>query len=157
MSDQIKQDMLDLAIYNDLITGLIPLKVILEDIDKTTIVKDLEINNKIKELDAEKTDELELLQEELRIVTLRNRFLGRPNKIEKEIDLKRQTKKKIDNIEELKEEVKEWEFKSVRIIQDLNYEKNDEIVEIAKIELKLERSGVSKKSIIPKKQGNKSV
>ena len=44
------------------------------------------------------------------------------------------------------------------MLQDLNYEKYDEIVEIAKIELKLERLGISKKlidgfkkSIIPKK------
>ena len=79
-----------------------------------------------------------MLEEELRIITLRNRFLGRTNKIgcnsiEEEIDLRRQTKKKIDNIEELKEEVKEQEFKSVKTIKDLNYEKNAEIVEIAKI------------------------
>ena len=128
----------DLAIYDDFITGIIALKVILEDIDKITIVKDLEIN-KIKQSEAEKIGELELLQEELKIITLRNKFLGKPNKIEEEIDLRGQTKKIIDNIEELKEEVKEWEFKSVRILQDLNYKKNDEIVEIAKIELKLER------------------
>ena len=44
----------DLARYDDLITTLINLKVILEDIDKVTIVKDLEINNKIKELEADK-------------------------------------------------------------------------------------------------------
>ena len=71
------------------------------------------------------------------MITLRNRFLGRPNNVEEEIDLRRQTKKKIDNIEELKEEVKEWEFKGVRILKDFNYPKNDEIVEIARIELKL--------------------
>ena len=54
--------------------------------------------------------------------------------------------------------MKEWEFKSVKILQDLNFEKYDEVVEIAKIELKLERLGISKKSInffkksiIPKK------
>ena len=52
MSDQIKRDMHDLAIHDDFITSLITLKVILEDIDKTTIVKDLELNNKIKELVA---------------------------------------------------------------------------------------------------------
>ena len=53
-----------------------------------------------------------MLEEELRIRTLRNRFLVKPNKIEEEEgDLRRQTKKKIDNIEEVKEEVKEWEFK----------------------------------------------
>ena len=83
MSDQIKQEMHDLAIYDDLITSLITLKVILEDIDKVTIVKDLEINNKIKELEAEKIDELELLQEELKIVTLRNRFLRDQTKLKK--------------------------------------------------------------------------
>ena len=64
-----------------------------------TMVKDLEINNKIKELEAEKIDELELLQEELRILTLRNRFLVKPNKTGEEIDLRRQRKKKIDHIE----------------------------------------------------------
>ena len=87
-----------------------------------------------------------MLQEELRIITLRTKFLGRRNKFEEEIDLKRQTKKKIDNIEELKEEVKEWEFKSVKILHDLNYEKNNEIVEISKIELKFKRLAISKRS-----------
>ena len=148
MSDQINQDMHDLEMYDDLITSLITLKVILEDINKTNIVIDLETTNRIKQLEAEKTDELELLEEELKIITLRKRFLGRPNKVEEEIDLRRQTKKKIDNIKELKEEVDDWELKCVKILQDLNYEKDDEIVEVAKIELKLERLGVSKKSII---------
>ena len=147
MSDLIKQDMHDLTIYNDFITSLITLKVILENIDKISIVKDLEINNKIKELEAEKIDELELLQEELRFRTLKNRYLGRLNKIEEGIKLREQTKKKIDDIEELKEEVKEWEFNSFKILQDLNYGKYDKIVEIAKIEFKLERLGLSKESI----------
>ena len=140
----------DLTIYDDLITSLITLKLILEDIDKISIVIDLEINNTIKQLEAEKTDKFlkELLEEELRIITLRNRFLGKPNNIEcnfieEEIDLRRQTKKKIDNIEKFKEEMKEWEFKSAKILQNLNYAKNDEIVEIAKIELKLKRLRVS--------------
>ena len=56
MSDITKQDMDDLTIYNDLITNLIALNVILQNIDKISIVKDLEINNKIKELDGEKID-----------------------------------------------------------------------------------------------------
>ena len=60
MSNLIKQDMHDLAIYDDLISSLITLKVILEDIDKISIVKDLEINNETKQLEAEKIDELEL-------------------------------------------------------------------------------------------------
>ena len=112
MSNQIKQDMHDLAIYDDLITTLIILKIILENIDKSSIVKDSEINNKIKQLEAEKIDELELLLEELRCITLKNRFFGRRNKIEEERvkkkeELRKQTKKKIDNIEELKEKVKE--------------------------------------------------
>ena len=99
-----------------------------------------------------------MLQEELWFRKLRNRFFKKPNKIEEEIGLRRQRRKKIDNIEELKERVEEWEFKSVKILQDFNFEKYDEIVEIAKIELKLERSGISKKSldkckklVIPKK------
>ena len=54
MSDLRKQDMYDLAIYDDLITSLITLKLKVKDIDKITIDKDLEINNKIKESEAEK-------------------------------------------------------------------------------------------------------
>ena len=110
------------------------------------------------QLEAQKIDELEFLEEELRFRTLKNGFLGRPNKIKAQIELSEQTKKKIYSIEELKEEVKEWEFKIVKILQDLNYEKYDELVEIAKIELKLERLGISRESvdnfknlIIPKK------
>ena len=145
MAKKTEQNMHDLDIYDDLITSLITLKIILEDIDKISIV----INNKIKQLEAEKVHELE----ELWIMTLRNRFWKIPNNIEcnsieEEIDLRRQTKKKIYNIEKLEEEVvKEWEFKRVKILQDLNYAKNDEIVETAKIELKLKRLRVSKKSI----------
>ena len=44
----------DSTIYDDLITSLITLKVILEDIDQINIIIDLEINNKIKQLEAEK-------------------------------------------------------------------------------------------------------
>ena len=73
MAEQIEQDIRDLMIYSDLITSLITLKVVLENIDKINIVKNVEINNEIKELEAEKIDELELLQDELRIRTLRNR------------------------------------------------------------------------------------
>ena len=80
-------------------------------------------------------------------MTLKNRFLGRPNNVEEEIDLRRQTQKKIDNIEKLKEEAKEWEFKSVKMLQELNYATNEEIGGIAKIELKLKRLSASKKSI----------
>ena len=65
---------------------------------------------------AEKIYELELLRKELRFSTSKKRFFGRPNKIEEEIVLREQTKKKINNIEELKDEVKEWEFKSVEIL-----------------------------------------
>ena len=99
MTKQTEQDMQDLTIYDDLITSLITLKVILEEIDKISIVIDLEINDKIKQL--------EFLEEVLRITILRNKFLGRPsNFIEEEID----------NIEGLKEDVKYCKFKSVKIL-----------------------------------------
>ena len=103
MSEQTEQVVHDTTIYDDLITSLITLKLILEDIDRTSIVIDSEINRKIKQLEAEKVNELEFLEEELRIMTLKNRFLKRPSNDEEEIDLRRQTKKKIDNIEKLNE------------------------------------------------------
>ena len=130
----------DLEIYYDLINRLIIFKEILEDIDKISKVVDLEINNKIREL--------EFLEEALRIEELRSGFLGIPsNAIEEEIN----------NIEELKWNLK-WESKGAKIIKDLDFEKSDEIVEIAKIQQKLIRSGASKelisfskKLIVPKK------
>ena len=80
---EIESDMDNLVIYNDLITSLITLKVILENIDKINIVKGLKISNKLKELETEKIDELELLQENLRFITLKNKFWKRPNRVEK--------------------------------------------------------------------------
>ena len=84
MAEQTEQDMRGSTIYDDLITSLINLKLILEDIDKANIAKELEINNKLKELEAETIYELKL-----GIKTLRNRFLRKSNKIEEEIDLRR--------------------------------------------------------------------
>ena len=79
MPEQTEQDMHDTTIYDDSITSLITLKLILEDTDKISKVIDLEINNKTKQL--------EFLEEELRIAVLRNRSLGRPsNFVEEEID-----------------------------------------------------------------------
>ena len=90
----------------DLINCLIHLKMI----HKISIVKGTEINNMLKELKAEKIDELELLEENLRLRTLRNRFWGRYNSIEEEIELRKHTRKKIDSIEKLKTELEEWEL-----------------------------------------------
>ena len=76
MSELAKVDMQDLTIYDGLITSLITLKVILEETDKISKVIDIEINIKIKQL-----------EEELRIVILKNNFFGRlSNFIEEEID-----------------------------------------------------------------------
>ena len=81
-------------------------------------------------------------------MTLRNKYLDRLSYdiIEEEIDLREQAKKRINEIGELKENV-EWESKAAKMLQDLNYEKNDEIAAIAEIEQRLERSGISKELI----------
>ena len=91
----------------DLITCLMQLKVLLKEIDKVSIVKELEMNNNLKELETEKIDELELLQENLRFGTLKNRFKERPNSIEEETELRKQIRKKINTIERLKTGVEE--------------------------------------------------
>ena len=54
MAEQTEQGMNDSIIYDDLITSLITLKIILEDIDKISIVINLERNNKINKLEAKK-------------------------------------------------------------------------------------------------------
>ena len=55
MTRQTEQDIHDSTIHDNLIISLITLKVTSEDIEKISIVIDLEINNKIKQLEAEKT------------------------------------------------------------------------------------------------------
>ena len=85
----------NVVIYNDLITSLITLKVILENIDKINIVKGLEINNKSKELETEKIDELEFLQENLRFRTLKNKFWKK-----KQTELRRNRVKRTDKEKE---------------------------------------------------------
>ena len=89
MARQKEQDMHDLTIYDDLITSLITLKVILKYIDKISKVVDLEINNKIKQLEVEKVNELKMLEEELKIMRPRNKYHKRSNNDEEEIDLRR--------------------------------------------------------------------
>ena len=81
-------------------------------------------------------------------MTLRKKHLGRSSYDidEEEIDLKEQAKKRIDEIEELKEDA-EWEFKPAKMLQNLNYEKNDEIASIAKIEQKLIKPGILKRRL----------
>ena len=159
IQEEVELDVHDLLMTNkinglDLINCLIHLKMLLKRIDKVSIVKELEINNKLKEVKTEKNDELELLQENLRFRTLKSRLRGRPNSIEGEIELRKQTRKK-NSIERLKTEVEEWEFKSVKL---LHYEKGAEIAEIKRIEIKLEALRTLKtiikafkKFVIPKK------
>ena len=45
-----------------LINSLLHLKIILKKLEEISVVKDLEINNKLKQLETEKIDELGLLQ-----------------------------------------------------------------------------------------------
>ena len=113
----------DLESCNELITDLITLRLILKDTEKTEKTLKLEIKNKLKELEQEKINELKLLKEEIFLMTLRNKHLCRSGHIVKEekIDLREQTKKKIDKIEELKEGVDGTEFQSVKILEDLNF------------------------------------
>ena len=68
---------------NGLVEGLLLFSI------KISIVIDLKIINEIKQLEAEKIDEPELLHKEIRIIILKNKFLGRPNKIEEKIYFRR--------------------------------------------------------------------
>ena len=53
MTKQTEQGMHDSTVHDDLNTSLMTLKIIIEDIDKISIVKDLKITNNIKQLEAE--------------------------------------------------------------------------------------------------------
>ena len=67
----------DLESFDELITDLIALRLILKDTVKTKETLKLEIKNKLKELEQEKINELKLLEEEISFMTLRNKYLGR--------------------------------------------------------------------------------
>ena len=57
-------------------------------------------------------------------MTLGNKYLGKSSYDidEEEIDLIKQAKRRIDKIEELKEDVK-WESKTAKMLQDLKHDK----------------------------------
>ena len=94
-----KSDVDDLLIKNringlDLISSLVYLRIIFKKIDKIIIVKDMETNNMLKNLETERIDELELLEENLNFKTSKTSFWGRPNSIEKKNRIKKANKKK---------------------------------------------------------------
>ena len=118
-----KQTECDLASHNKLITSLITLRLILKDTKKIEKALKSKIKNKLKALQQEKINELKLLEEEIFFMTLKNKHLNRSSHFikEEEIDLREQTKKKVDEIEELKEEVDGCEFQSVKTLVNLNF------------------------------------
>ena len=118
----------DLEIDNELINHIITLRSILKDTVKIEKILELEI----KKLEQKKINELKVLKREIFIMTLRYKHLGRLScdADEEEIDLTEQEKQSIDQIEELKEDVK-WESKAAKMLQDLKYEKNNKIAAIA--------------------------
>ena len=106
----------ELESCNELITHLITLRLILRDTVKTE--KTLRL--KIKKIEQMKINELRVLEEEIFIMTLRNKYIGRLSYdiMEEEIDLREQEKKRIDGIEEIKEDV-QWESKAAKMLQRL--------------------------------------
>ena len=139
----------DLESCNELITHLIILRLILKDTVKTEKILRLEIKNKLKKLEQRKINELRLLEEEIFLIPRRNKHLGRSNHFtkEEEIDLREQTKKKVDETEELKEGVDGIEFQSFKALEDLNILKHEETAAIAEMEQKLIRFGILKELI----------
>ena len=63
---------------------------------------------------------------------LKNEYLGKSSHdiMKEEIELKEQVKRRINKIEELKEDVKGGS-KAAKMLRDLEYEKTDEIAAIA--------------------------
>ena len=74
----------------DLINCLLYLKIISKKMDKISIIKCLEINNKLKELETENTDGI--VARKSKVPYIKKQILGRPNSIEEDIVLKKQTR-----------------------------------------------------------------
>ena len=112
---------------NELIKHLIILRLILKDTVKIEKILELEIEkSKQKEI-----NELKALKENIFIMTLTNKYLGKSSYDidEEKIDLIKQAEKKIDKIEELKENVM-GESKAGKMLQDSEYERIEIIATI---------------------------
>ena len=97
---------------------------------------------------------MELLQEYLNFLTLKNRYWGRSNSFREEIELKEKTEKRIDEIEKLGRK-KEIKLEKIFIIDDeaidllieLNIDKRDIQEQLIFIDIKLEKLKISEKTI----------
>ena len=118
----------DLKSCNELINHLITLRSILKDTVKIEKILELEI----EKLKQKTTNELKTVKDKIFIMALRNKYFGRSSYDfdEEEIDLIKQAEKRIDKIEELKNDVM-GEAKVGKMLQELEYEKNDEIAAIS--------------------------
>ena len=94
----------DLELCIELINHLITLRSILKDTVKIKKILELEI----EKLEQKEINELKVLTEEILIMIIRNKYLGKSSYDidEEEIDLIEQAKKKTDKIEELKRDLK---------------------------------------------------
>ena len=76
---------------------------------------------------------------------MKNKFSERPDNIKEELKLRKTTRKNINEVEKLETEIKEMknmktemiEYKSYKLLGDLNMEKGIETEEIKEIEIKL--------------------
>ena len=100
--NKIELDYMMIEKFRDSLTVL---KTILEEIEKIEIIRKLEIEEieeivekELTKLEIEKIDELEKLQEKLRLRKIKYRFWERLNSIEKEMELREITRKKISYI-----------------------------------------------------------
>ena len=118
----------DLKSCNELINHLVILRSILKDTVKIEKILELEI----EKLKQKTINELNALKDNIFIMTLGNKYFGKSSYDidEEEIDLIKQAEKRIDKIEELKNDLI-GEAKVGKMLQDLEYEKNDEIAAIA--------------------------
>ena len=114
----------DLKSGNELINHLVTLRSILKDTVKIEKILELEI----EKLKQKTINELNALKDKIFIMTLGNKYFGKSSYDidEEEIDLIKQAEKRIDKIEELKNDLI-GEAKVGKMLQDLEYEKNDEI------------------------------
>ena len=94
----------DLELCVELINHLITLRSILKDTVKIKKILELEI----EKLEQKEINELKVLKEEILIMIIRNKYLGKSSYDidEEEIDLTEQAKKRTDKIEELKRDLK---------------------------------------------------
>ena len=133
----------------------------MKELRELEVFRELEVDEieeakiQLNELQIEKNEALDNLKYELEYRSLKNRYLKRSNRYEDEIELRIEAKVRINEINRLKEEVRNnedillnSETEIDKLLTDLKYEEKDIMNDIMTLEEKLRKLEIPSSYII---------